>query len=259
MVEGLELRRAGSVAELVIDRPAKKNAVSFEMWQAIPKLVAEVEDDPAIAVLILRGAGEFFSAGADISEFETLRADADGAARYDEAVHAGEDALAAMSKPTIAVIRRHCVGGGCQLAVACDFRFTDETGVFGVPPAKLGIVYGFVPTRRLVRLVGPAHAKYLLLSSELVTADAAARMGLVTEVVPAAELDAVSRAFAETLARRSPVSVRGMKRIIGMVDSGQDESDTEAEAIRLAALHSADYAEGVRAFLERRAPRFTGA
>lgn len=257
MVDGLELHRDGAIAELVIDRPAKKNAISFEMWRAIPDLVSAVESDPEVKVLIVRGAGTFFSAGADISEFQSLRSDADGAARYDDAVHAGEHALASMTKPTIAVIRQHCVGGGCQLAAACDFRFTDDTGIFGIPPAKLGIVYAFPSTRRLVQLVGPANAKYLLLSSELVTAERAQRMGLVTEVLPSEELESGTRKFAETLCRRSQVSVRGMKHVIEKIGAGQDEADAESERIRLDALHSNDYAEGVRAFLERRAPNFT--
>ena len=166
-------------------------------------------------------------------------------------------ALREMVKPSMAVLRGNCIGGGCQIAVACDLRFAAEGARFGITPAKLGIVYDFESTRQLVSLVGPARARYLLLSGELIDAARAREIGLVDDVVPAGELEQVADRFAATIASRSQASVRGMNRIIGKIAAGQHEPDDEVRHIRLRALTGEDYAEGVAAFLERRPPRFT--
>lgn len=254
MINGFELDTGGAVARLRFARPAKKNAVTYDMWAAIPDIVAEVEADPAAKVLRLEGMGADFSAGADISEFGELRSSAEGAARYDAVVDAAVRALGSLTKPSIAVISGNCVGGGCQLAVACDFRFARPDARFGITPAKLGIVYDFHSTRSLVELVGPAHARYLLLSAQLVDAARAAELGLVNEVTD--DLDRQVAEFVATLCSRSQTSVRGMNRIIGRIVDGQRETDAEVERIRAEAIHGADYAEGVAAFLERRRPDF---
>ena len=256
MTDGLEFDTDGDVARLRFARPEKKNAITYDMWSAIPGIVAAVRDDPAVQVLCLEGSGAEFSAGADISEFGALRATAEGAARYDRAVDSAVRALSELSKPSIAVINGNCIGGGCQLAVACDLRFAQHGARFGITPAKLGIVYDFRSTRQLVSLIGPAHARYLLLSGELIGAARAAEIGLVNEVLGADELDTRAEEFARTLCTRSQASVRGMNEIIGRIVGGQAESDTEVERIRSEAIHGADYAEGVAAFLERRAPEF---
>lgn len=254
MTDGLEFDADGAVARLRFARPAKKNAVTYDMWAAIPDFVAQVEADPGTRVLRLEGMGADFSAGADISEFGELRSSAAGAARYDAVVEAAVRALDEMTKPSIAVIGGNCVGGGCQLAVACDFRFARPDARFGITPAKLGIVYDFHSTRSLVELVGPAHARYLLLSAELVHAARAAEIGLVNGVTD--DLDRHVEEFVATLCSRSQTSVRGMNRIIGRILDGQRETDAEVERIRSEAIHGADYAEGVAAFLERRKPDF---
>ncbi|SFW80352.1 enoyl-CoA hydratase-related protein [Amycolatopsis australiensis] len=256
MTDGFDLTRDGEVARLTFTRPAKMNAITYGMWAAIPDVVAEVEADPALKVLLLTGEGEHFSAGADISEFRDLRTTAEGAASYDKAVEGAVAALTAMRKPSVAMIRGNCIGGGCQVSVACDFRFAAEGSRFGITPAKLGIVYHFDSTRQLVSLVGPAHAKYFLLSGELITAARAREIGLLNDVFPAAELEASTRAFAATLCVRSQASIRGMNRIIEKIVAGQETPDAEVEQIRSDALHGVDYAEGVAAFLERRPPRF---
>ncbi|WP_020672605.1 enoyl-CoA hydratase/isomerase family protein [Amycolatopsis nigrescens] len=256
MIEGLEFDRDGDVARLTFARPEKKNAIAHGMWSAIPSIVADVEQDRSVKVLVLTGAGADFSAGADISEFGALRSSAEGAAVYDKAVEAAVRALSGMRKPTIALIRGNCIGGGCQVSVACDFRFAEQGARFGITPAKLGIVYDFRSTQQLVSLVGPAHARYFLLSGELIDAPRAREIGLVNEVFPSGELESSALAFVRTLCSRSQASVRGMNRIIEKIVSGQLESDAEVDEIRLAALHGEDYAEGVSAFLERRAPKF---
>ncbi|EMD26009.1 Enoyl-CoA hydratase [Amycolatopsis azurea DSM 43854] len=257
MTDGFDFTRDGEVARLTFTRPEKMNAITYGMWSAIPDVVARVEADPAIKVLVLTGAGAHFSAGADISEFRDLRSTADAAETYDKAVDSAVAALTASRKPTVAMIQGNCIGGGCQISVACDFRFAAEGSRFGITPAKLGIVYHFDSTRRLVSLVGPAHAKYFLLSGELVDARRAREIGLLNEVFPAGELEASTAKFVETLVSRSQASVRGMNRIIEKIVAGQQESDAEVDEIRLGALHGEDYAEGVAAFLARRPPKFT--
>ncbi|GAA1230306.1 enoyl-CoA hydratase-related protein [Prauserella halophila] len=255
MTDGIELTRDGDVARLTLARPAKMNAISYEMWSAIPGLVADVEADAAVKVLVLAGEGEHFSAGADIGEFRDLRSTPEGVATYDKAVDAAVDALAGMSKPSIAMIRGNCIGGGCQLSVACDMRFAEPEARFGITPAKLGIVYHFESTRLLTELVGPAQARYLLLSGNLVGASRAREIGLVTDVFD--DLEAQTGEFAATLCSRSQTSVRGMNRIIGKIAAGTTEPDAEIDALRDEAARGEDYAEGVAAFLERRRPRFT--
>ncbi len=260
MAEGLEFTVAGSVARLTFTRPDKHNAISFDMWSAIPGIVAEVEDDPAITALVLTGQGPNFSAGADIAEFGELRSTADNVALYDKVVHAAVTSLIDMVTPSVALIRGNCVGGGCQIAVACDFRFATENARLGITPAKLGIVYDYTHTHQLVSLVGPANTRYLLLSAKLVGAARAREMGLVNDVYPDDSLDAAVEDFVATLATRSQTSVRGMNRIIGKIAAGSNnaaEPDDEIDQLRRDAIHGADYAEGVAAFLERRTPRFT--
>ncbi|MDT8912459.1 enoyl-CoA hydratase-related protein [Amycolatopsis sp. PS_44_ISF1] len=257
MTDGFELTRDGEVARLTFSRPEKMNAITYGMWSAIPDVVARVEADPALKVLVLDGAGRHFSAGADISEFRELRSTADGAATYDEAVDGAVRALSAMRKPSVAMIQGNCIGGGCQVAVACDFRFAEAGARFGITPAKLGIVYHFDSTRQLVSLVGPANAKYFLLSGELVSAGRARELGLVNDVFEAEGLAGATAAFVATLCSRSQASVRGMNRIIEKIVAGQEHTDDEVEALRLGALHGEDYAEGVDAFLHRRTPKFT--
>ncbi|TVT24735.1 enoyl-CoA hydratase-related protein [Amycolatopsis acidiphila] len=255
MAAGLEFARDGEVGRLTFARPEKKNAITYDMWSAIPEVVAQVEADPALKVLVLTGAGDDFSAGADISEFGSLRSTAEGAAAYDKAVVGAVSALEAMRKPSVAMIRGNCIGGGCEISVACDFRFTAPEARFGITPAKLGIVYDFLSTRQLMSLIGPAHARYFLLSGQLIDASRAREIGLVNDVFGALEDDVA--AFVATLCSRSQASIRGMNRIIGKILAGQAESDAEIDAIRSAAIHGEDYAEGVAAFLERRPPRFT--
>ncbi|MEU0039271.1 enoyl-CoA hydratase/isomerase family protein, partial [Streptomyces sp. NPDC006333] len=181
------------IATVVIHHPAKRNAMTAGMWRALPTLLDGLAADPAVRAVVLTGEGDTFCAGADIS---TLRGSSDEAQGL--AVRA-EDALAAFPKPTLAAVRGYCVGGGAQLAAACDLRFAEAGALFGVTPAKLGIVYPASATRRLVSLVGPATAKYLLFSGELIDAERALRTGLVDEVLAGDELDKRVTEFARVL------------------------------------------------------------
>jgi len=248
----LRLEIEDAVATLTIDRPSKRNAMSFEMWSAIPGLLDKVAGDEAVRALVIRGT-DHFSAGADISEFATLRADAAGAAGYGAAVLAGERAIAGLPKPTIAAITGVCVGGGCEIALACDMRVAAPDARFGITPAKLGIVYNFTSTKQLVDVVGPAWARQILFTAEILDADTALRIGLVNELT--ADPVARARELATTMAARAQVSVRGAKTIIGKITEGEHEDD-EVHALYTESVQSADYAEGLAAFLEKRSPLF---
>ncbi|WTB87513.1 enoyl-CoA hydratase/isomerase family protein [Streptomyces cellulosae] len=233
-----------SVATVVIRHPAKRNAMTAAMWAALPPLLGALADDPAVRALVLTGDGGTFCAGADISTLQGSPLEAQRLAV------AAEEALAAFPKPTLAAVRGHCVGGGAQLAAACDLRFAEEGARFGVTPAKLGIVYPSSATRRLVSLVGPATAKYLLFSGELIGTERALRTGLVDEVLPEGALDERVAEFTRVLASRSLLTQAAAKEF---ADGRTDRDDHW----HMTAAASDDTEEGVTAFLERRAPRFT--
>ncbi|MER7758477.1 enoyl-CoA hydratase-related protein [Streptomyces sp. NPDC097619] len=237
---------ADGVATVVVSHPAKRNAMTAGMWRALPPLLAELAADPAVRALVLTGAGDTFCAGADIAD---LRAPEPGAEPQALAV-AAEEALAAFPRPTLAAVRGFCVGGGCQLAAACDLRFAEEGASFGITPARLGIVYPASSTRRLVSLVGPSTAKYLLFSAELIGSERALRTGLVDEVLPVGQLDKRVAEFTAVLASRSLLTQAAAKEF---ADGREGREAHWAEQAR----RGGDTAEGVAAFLERRAPVFT--
>ncbi|WP_037863130.1 enoyl-CoA hydratase/isomerase family protein [Streptomyces sp. NRRL S-340] len=233
-----------AVATVVVHHPAKRNAMTAAMWRALPPLLDRLAADPGVRALVLTGADGTFCAGADIS---TLR---ESPAEAQQLAVLAEEALAAFPRPTLAAVRGHCVGGGAQLAAACDLRFAEEGALFGVTPARLGIVYPASATRRLVSLVGPATAKYLLFSGELIGARRALRTGLVDEVLPEGGLDERVAEFTRLLTSRSPLTQAAAKEFA----DGRTDRDAHWAA---QARGSGDTAEGVAAFLERRAPRFT--
>ncbi|SHH67654.1 Enoyl-CoA hydratase/carnithine racemase [Streptomyces sp. 3214.6] len=233
-----------AVATVVLHHPAKRNAMTAAMWAALPPLLDTLAADPGVRALVLTGAGGTFCAGADISTLQDAPDEAPALA-----VRA-EDAVAAFPKPTLAAVRGHCVGGGTQLAAACDLRFAEEGALFGVTPAKLGIVYPASSTRRLVSLVGPSAAKYLLFSGELIDTQRALRTGLVDEVLPADALEKRVEEFTRILVSRSQLTQAAAKEFA----TGRKDRDAHWSA---QARGSGETAEGVAAFLERREPRFT--
>ena len=259
MDDALRLAVEGPVATLTIDRPERRNAFNLAMWQAIPDVVATVEATPAVRVLVIRGAGDGpFSAGADIAEFATIRQPGDAARHYSAAVHAAERSLATLSKPTIALVQGWCVGGGCELALACDLRVADEAAMFGITPSKLGIVYNQSSTARVVEIVGAAWARYLLLTGDLIDAARALRIGMVHEVHPPAGAAAAAAALAGRLVERAPISLVGAKQLIARAVAGTAAEDAWAHRWYAAAAASREYVEGVAAFTAKRAPDFTG-
>jgi enoyl-CoA hydratase/carnithine racemase len=243
------------VATLVIENPGRRNAVSAAMWGRFAPLLGELAADPAVKVLVVRGAGEDFSAGADITELDLSLGDDRGGGTDGGVMTEAENALAAFPKPTIAAIDGYCVGGGWELAAACDLRIASDRSTFGITPARLGIVYPRSGIERIVAIAGPAVAKHLLFSGELVPAATALGWGLVTKVTPAEGFWAEAYGFAGLLADRSQYSIRAMKEIVDAVAAGR--TDVGAVVDRWQATASEDRGIGVEAFLGKRTPEFT--
>jgi enoyl-CoA hydratase/carnithine racemase len=255
MGEPLAVSRDGHVAVLTIDRPEKRNAMTAAMWAALPGVLASLADDPTVRALVVTGSGPSFCAGADISDLLSGADPDDPMADVRRDNLAAQAALRNFPKPTLAMIRGHCIGGGVELAASCDLRFADATAVFGVTPAKVGIVYTPSSTKALIDLVGPAMTKYLLFSGELIDTAAALRAGLVDRVVDAAELETEVRRFADVLASRSALSQRATKEVVADITAGGDGERVVARWYR-ETITSGELAEGVAAFAERRPPRF---
>lgn len=248
----------GAIATVVLNRPDSHNAINLGMYEALPGVLREIDQDPSVKVVVVRGAGrKAFASGADISEFREVRANAQTAKAYNERVAAAELALEGMTKPTIAMVHGYCIGGGCGLALACDLRFADERASFAITPAKLGLVYSLDSTKRLVDVVGPAKAKWILMSGQRVNADRACQIGLADERVPTDDLEKITYEFAELLCTRAQFSIRATKQIVKRILAGQTQDDDESRELRNSSFDTDDYAEGVRAFLEKRRPHFT--
>ena len=245
----LSLRCDGAIAHLIIDRPEKRNAFSNAMWAALPGLVADAMVRTETRVLMLEAAVPgVFCAGADIGE---LARPADGDVGL---VRAAQLSLANAPKPVIAVIEGDCIGGGCGLALACDIRVAGPAARFGLPPARLGLVYSLHDTKLLVDLVGPGQAKRMLFGAEPIDAAEAHRIGLVEML--AAETRDAARQLATTIAGNSAHSVAGSKRIIQRILDGQADDDLATLAMFAQAFAGPDFAEGVAAFGARRRPSF---
>jgi enoyl-CoA hydratase/carnithine racemase len=255
MTDQLAVSRQGHVATLTIDRPEKRNAMTAAMWADLPGVLAGLADDPAVRVLLVTGAGPSFCAGADIADLLSGPDAADPMAQVRRDNLAAQAALRDFPKPSVAMIRGHCIGGGVEIAACCDLRFTDPTGIFGVTPAKVGIVYTPSSTKALIDLVGPAMTKYLLFGGELIDAPTALRVGLVDQLVPAEDLEAEVHRFTDVLASRSALTQRATKEVVAALSAGGDGENTVAPWYR-ETVASGELAEGVAAFADRRTPRF---
>lgn len=249
-----------AVATLTFHNPERHNSVSLKMWQDAASALERFADDDAIRVVILRGAGEkSFASGADISEFDAVRSDAQAAAIYDDSLNRFWKALSDLPKPTIAMIRGYCIGGGLNIAACCDLRFCGESSKFAVPAAKLGLGYGASTLRRLMALVGPQFALEILLTARHFTASEAMQMGLVNRVLPDAEVETYVRDIVKSIAQNAPLTMRAAKRVIHELLKDAKSQDLAAgEALVKECFDSEDYREGRIAFREKRKPVFIG-
>lgn len=256
VTDHLRLEIAGGIARLMIDRPAKRNAMDQAMWEAVPGLVAAAMADTSVRLLIVGSAHPGpFCAGADIGEFAKGSSDPAWRARNQAAIRGTQIAIARAAKPTLAVIDGDAVGGGCGIALACDVRIASMRARMGITPAKLGLVYPLHDTKLLVDLVGPAQAKRLLFTGMLVDAAEALRIGLVQVV--AEDLDAEVAAYCGALLAMSPASQCATKAIIRRIAEGAHDDDATSAAGFDAAFTGSDFHEGVAAFLEKRKPDFS--
>jgi enoyl-CoA hydratase/carnithine racemase len=250
--EPLVVTHEGRVATLWLNRPAKRNAVSYEMWRGIAEVCAELGPDPSVRVVVVRGAGGHFSAGADIG---------DVAERGNEVyfvTQAADRALAGIPKPTIAFIEGSCVGGGAEIALSCDLRFAEAGARFGITPARLGIAYPPFAVERAVQVLGPSATKHLLFSAELVDAARALQIGLVDEVHEGAAAHERLAAFTTLLAEeRSGLTQQAAKAMVDEVVAHGAVAPATSERWNAEVGAAPDRAEGVTAFFEKRAPHFT--
>ncbi len=253
-------RRDGAVGHLVFNNPAKLNAVSLDMWDGFVDILEDYEKDPAIRCVVVSGAGgKAFVSGADISKFESERANAEAQARYETISKRGYEALYELSKPTIAKITGYCIGGGMNLAACCDLRYCNDGARFGVPAARLGLGYGFLRIERLSRIVGLPRAMEFLFTAKQYSAQEALDMGLVHGVAPDGGLDALVDGITSAVAQNAPLTIglaKAAAREIAKPESQQDHA--RLEKLAQACFDSEDFKEGRRAFMEKRKPVFQG-
>ena len=261
MTSDILLEQRDGVATVTFNRPERRNAITYEGWQLLSRIAEETASDDGVRVVVFTGEGELaFSAGADIADFDRYRHDASSAKEYAAAFDGALDTVESIPKPTISLIRGFCIGGGCELSMATDMRIAAAGSRFAIPVAKLNILIGYKEMRRLVRLVGPGHANYILMSGRQLDAEEAVRIGLVDRLVPDDEIDEYVYGLAKEMVPLAPLSQRRHKEIMQIVmdNPGLEDLTPEQEDLPFANFDSADFVEGRRAFLERRSPRFEG-
>ena len=250
----------GAIGWMIFNNPERRNAVSLDMWQAIPGILDRFESEPAVRVIVLKGAGDkAFVAGLDISQFAERFASPEASAEFGAITTRANERILTAAKPTIAMIGGFCVGGGVQIATNCDLRIAAESARFALTPAKLGLAYPVRALKRIVDLVGPAFAKEMFFTARQFSAAEAHGMGLVNRVVADGELEAAVRAACATIAENAPLTLKAVKEIVAELARPSAELDmARCEALVKACAASTDREEGRRAFLEKRKPAFAG-
>ena len=253
--------KRGAIGVMTFNNPERHNAVSLEMWQAADAILADFVADKAIRVIVVTGAGgKAFVSGADISKFESERATEAAVKTYNEAVDRMYGGIHDLPKPTIAMIRGYCIGGGLGLAIACDVRVCSDVSRFALPAAKLGLGYGYSGVRRFLDLVGPAVTKEIFYTARQYDAATALRWGLVNHALPDAEVEPFVMDMAATIAANAPLTVGAVKGItLEILKDPADRDLARCERMVEACFESRDYVEGRRAFMEKRKPEFVGA
>jgi enoyl-CoA hydratase/carnithine racemase len=254
-------RKEGGVGYVVFNNPARHNAMSLEMWAETGRVMEEFRKDDSLRCVVLTGAGnKAFVSGADISRFGEERSSEEAIATYNRTVEEASVALHAYPKPTIAMIRGYCIGGGLGIAMCCDLRIATEASTFAVPAAKLGLGYGHVGVKRLLDVVGPSFTKEIFYTARQFTAEEAKTMGLINRVLPDAELESYVQKYAATIAGNAPLTIKALKKVVGELLKDESKRDVAGmESTVNACFKSKDYIEGRDAFMQKRKPVFTGA
>ena len=252
--------RDGAIGRMIFNNPARHNAVSSDMWSAVGTIMDDFNNDDAIRVVIVSGAGgKAFVSGADISRFESERANAEAEARYHALNRQARANLTNAPMPTIAMIRGYCIGGGVGTAIACDMRICSDNARFAIPAARLGVGYYYDDLKRLTDLVGPSFTKEIFFTARQFDAEEAQDMGLVDRVVPDAELEEYVANYAATIAANAPMTIKAVKKAV--LEGAKDPDDRDvALCDRMVDICNAseDYNEGRTAFMEKRKPIFVG-
>jgi len=256
----MQLEIEGPVATIIFDHVARRNAMSIDMWQAIPRMLDQIESDPGMRVIVLKGAGdEAFVAGADISEFETHRATPEAVIAYENFVDTATERLAGTLIPTIAMIRGFCIGGGMAIALSCDLRIATPKSVFAIPAARLGLGYRHEGIRTLMDLVGPGFAREIFFTARQLTAEKAYHIGLINSLIREADIEDEVRALCAQIAVNAPLTLRAAKQaMLDIARAPEHFYAGKSEQMVLRCFDSEDYKEGRRAFMEKRSPVFQG-
>jgi len=250
------LDKSGPHAVLKLNRPDKRNALNLDMWRRMADLLAEAESDPEVRLLVITGAGHAFTAGADISEMEAVFEDKTIAKTIAQVTYDSQKALYRFPKPTIAMLRGACIGGGCGIALCCDFRFADTTAKLGITPGKLGLVYSLADTKRLFDAVGPSSAKDILYTGRILTAEEALKISLIDRLSEPENLDTEVQFFADQICAASQFSARATKAIVQKILEGSRDDTAETRQLFIDAFSGDDFHEGFTAFIEKRKPEY---
>jgi enoyl-CoA hydratase/carnithine racemase len=249
----------GQVLHIRFNNPGKHNALSVDMWEALPPLLDKAAKDDGVRMVVLSGeGGKAFVSGADISQFEDMRAAKEAVKKYEAMAESALQGIYEFGKPTIACIRGYCIGGGVNVAICCDIRIASADSTFAIPAAKLGLGYRYSAMKNLTDLVGPGHAKDIFFTARRLDAAEALRIGLVNRVAEADKLDALLAEYTTAICQNAPLTIKAGKRIIRDVLKTADADMDLAKKLILDCFESDDYAEGRRAFMEKRKPVFKG-